>query len=734
MSGRRHTGRSDRGSVMVLVALWLPVLVIFAAFAIDVAHWFDYSRNLQNRADAAALAAGQSLGACLSTPTQAQIDGIGEVAQQYSGPPSGTPSGNLPYPPPDMAAFTPYYNQPNLTAGTPGNFYLRLNQTASYPTAGVSMGSDYCHATDPTDPTVCPAATFPNGCPIVDVRLTQANLPMFIPVFGFHPNITAHARVQLEGVGSEQGTAPIAVPDPAQTTCVTAQIVDESNGNVIRWQPLSKVANSSPPTWTAPFSLPLPATASGHQLQLQALFPDDCNAPNGSGDTYDDFSNGGGIVFINTYKPLPGSVAAATVGSVWLEQRGCTNPAESPNDPYFYSFTLSSSCKVRVHAMIDFPAGPSTNGAVVTMDGANATPMTANGSLGGHQKWYADFNIAPQSGRHTFVLSWFMSSDNTCKDATKAGNSNCQFNGGNPLQETFSAFDAGVPSNDSGPVIGAHVGCVLRSPPTCPLIDGAPTDGASSGVDSIPASGAGSTPTLQATFTLQGLQNSGQTDKAILLRSSVQLSKRTAAIDCGQGNGASGLSSAIVNGCPHSLTIFNGTTCVVLSSVNPLPSGARYVGPTEGISCVEPVPGNKTGPVNGAFAQRIGTQCDNWMPYAAGTGPKPTAANFPGDTRAMQLVITSPSDMSGSAPLIHILGFATFYVTGWDKDPYLPGKSAIPGCSGAAAHDEAYPYGGNAPNGAVWGHFIQYDPVGGNPNGQGCVIGAFGDCVSALTR
>ena len=44
--------------------------------------------------------------------------------------------------------------------------------------------------------------------------------------------------------------------------------------------------------------------------------------------------------------------------------------------------------------MIDFPAGPSTNGAVVTMDGANATTMTANGSLGGHQKWYADFDIA----------------------------------------------------------------------------------------------------------------------------------------------------------------------------------------------------------------------------------------------------------------------------------------------------------------------------------------------------
>jgi hypothetical protein len=164
-----------------------------------------------------------------------------------------------------------------------------------------------------------------------------------------------------------------------------------------------------------------------------------------------------------------------------------------------------------------------------------------------------------------------------------------------------------------------------------------------------------------------------------------------------------------------------------------LPSGARYAGPTEAISCADQVPGNKVS-IDKAIATRVGTQCDNWMPYAAGTGPKPTSANFPGDLRALQMVVTSPSDVAVKGALIHILGFATFYVTGWFHDPYLPGGSAIPGCAGAASHDEAYPNPGNAPNGAVWGHFVQYDPSGGNPNGQGCVIGAFGDCVPALTR
>src|SRR5216110_3060245 len=47
---------------MVFTAAALFPILFLAAFAIDVSHWWDYSRNLQNRADAAALAAGASFG------------------------------------------------------------------------------------------------------------------------------------------------------------------------------------------------------------------------------------------------------------------------------------------------------------------------------------------------------------------------------------------------------------------------------------------------------------------------------------------------------------------------------------------------------------------------------------------------------------------------------------------------------------------------------------------------
>ena len=129
---------SERGAVIVMVAIWLPVLALFVSFAVDFAHFFDYSRNLQNRADAAALAASVAYGnTCFSSPTAAQTDAIGKVAQQYAGPPIQNPGSpytvpnNLPYG--YSAVPTPYLNVPKLTKGTPQNFHMRLNSTRNWP-------------------------------------------------------------------------------------------------------------------------------------------------------------------------------------------------------------------------------------------------------------------------------------------------------------------------------------------------------------------------------------------------------------------------------------------------------------------------------------------------------------------------------------------------------------------------------------------------------------------------
>ena len=697
---------------MVFVAVLLPVLALFVSLAIDFGHFFDYSRNLQNRADAAALAAATQYGAtCFGTPTQAQLDAIGHAAQQYSGPPNGTPDANLPY---TFASVSNYQNQPNLSAGAPADLHMILNGAASWDKGGTSFSAgSVCSA----NYAVAPPASPPQ--PATDVWITQANLPLFFPLLGFKPNISAHARVQLQQAGSPAGVRPIAVPDPGQTPCLYARVFDQNTGNQVGASVKLTKTGASPPTFSA-FTGPVAVTTD--QLTVQAFLPDDCSAPDGSGTLYDAGAQGGGIVFINTYTPLPGSVSVPTRASVWLTPGGCTDANEaSKQDAYFYYFTQSTTCGVTVHAKVAFPSGQGAGGVAAVMDGdlANAKNMT---NVGGNE-WMTttSFLFGPRSGRHTFALSWFQSasSNNKCRtfnDATK-NNNPCFFDGGNPLQETFAAVDDGSdPPDDSGPVITGQIGCATGS--GCPSIGGLGTDGATAGVNTIPA---GTNPNLQVTFQLQGLSNSGRTDPPIVLRASVQSSKRTGLVDCGQ-NGANGDALAITNGCPHSVAIYNGSSCVIDPSLNPW-------------TCLRIVTGNRRQQIMNGFTNRIGNSCDNWQLYKQPNGPAPSA----GDPRAFTLIITSPNDLSAATNQpntnrVHILGFATFYVTGWDGDRWLPGNpQTIPGCASPTDKDEAYPGSGSS-NNQIWGHFVKFVDPAGTGTGQPCDPNTFGDCVAALTQ
>jgi Flp pilus assembly protein TadG len=57
----RDSAADERGAVLVIFVLFLPVLLLFAAFVLDVGHAFQLRRHLQSAADAAALAAAQEL-------------------------------------------------------------------------------------------------------------------------------------------------------------------------------------------------------------------------------------------------------------------------------------------------------------------------------------------------------------------------------------------------------------------------------------------------------------------------------------------------------------------------------------------------------------------------------------------------------------------------------------------------------------------------------------------------
>ena len=55
MTAARH---DERGQVIVLGAVMIPVFLLIAALVLDVGNWYTHKRQLQNRADAGAFAAG----------------------------------------------------------------------------------------------------------------------------------------------------------------------------------------------------------------------------------------------------------------------------------------------------------------------------------------------------------------------------------------------------------------------------------------------------------------------------------------------------------------------------------------------------------------------------------------------------------------------------------------------------------------------------------------------------
>lgn len=70
--------KSDRGSVLIIVAILIAVLLGFAAFAVDVGHLMVVKNELHNAADATALSAANHLfpprGPAVSSPTPPQPD------------------------------------------------------------------------------------------------------------------------------------------------------------------------------------------------------------------------------------------------------------------------------------------------------------------------------------------------------------------------------------------------------------------------------------------------------------------------------------------------------------------------------------------------------------------------------------------------------------------------------------------------------------------------------------
>jgi len=745
---RAVQAQDERGAVIVIVALALPVLLLFVMFAIDVAHWFDYSRNLQNRADAAALAAGVEYGGtCVSaTPSAARLAAIGQVAQNYAG---AGPTSDLyyPYVAPGLGPNATK-NIPNLKAGSLSHYHVLINsqnfwqrgQTSATQSFTMGVPSTVCSSLDEDG----------KRGPFTDVKVTQDSLPLFLPLFGIRPTISAHARVSLEQGIFENNIRPIAVRDDSAIPCVSVNFVNASTGTVIKTVALTKDASGDPnfPTsvlWDNPAgdTVSMPSAANLANVYVQA-FLNNCA---GNGDTYDSAS---GLSWINVYgsgTSSNGQAPQITTGGVFLT--GCVS-----NPGAFNQYFTSTSCVPGITAHVSFAPNVTLNttpalsqGKVVAVDTSTGTsyPLTWSGS---GTTWHTDNGPTVNGdGQHLFDIQATQTAGTV---PGKNGPTACGPGPGNPKpcttdlavqQQSFGACDGCGDPNESGPIVAVRV----RYPSAPQPLPNDPPQGSGENVFA-----AGSSPKLVVEVTVQGLHFDAPGQKATVLRPGVQTDHATGLVDCGQGNGASADANAITFGCP----LYGTADCNKVDFCAPLkiydpalhangvcdPELRETANPAFA-DCVQATSGQRRNKIPGTIANLIVSNnnvCspNHWPEYSA----NPTTFSFPpGDPRAITLIITSPADLSQNVT-VPIRNFATFYVTGWDTGGSIkkcnlpvPGNPAAMPPPAGGYGNEPYPDTGSS-NGAIWGHWIFYTDPNAGGLGTFCNPSSFGVCAPVLSR
>jgi len=178
MTGRlADAGSRERGSVLVMAALWMPILVLMASFVIDMGNWFEHKRHMQLQADAGAFAAGGLFSGCFGDAAAANTR-IDAEARKYAGDRTVTPRFNDQIGDPTKSVVTVRINKKLYQVGGPG----------------------------PDDTIEAAACT----AKMVDVKITEAGLPWFLGG-KIVSAINSRARVEMQQQGSSSKSLPVGV-------------------------------------------------------------------------------------------------------------------------------------------------------------------------------------------------------------------------------------------------------------------------------------------------------------------------------------------------------------------------------------------------------------------------------------------------------------------------------------------------------------------------------------------
>jgi Putative Flp pilus-assembly TadE/G-like len=698
MLGRGNI-RSERGAVVVMMAVMLVPIALLLAFAIETGWWWTHHRHLQTQADAAVFAGadGPWLPGCNDNPSDPSS--IVGKALVYSGDENRSPS-------------PPVYN---LQYSNATNVHALINSTDYWDKGGVdnSDGGSPC------------ATLFANNGHL-DVKMTEAGLPTF---FGTIPGFTSvdvhtHARVEIQQLASASGALPISLPDP-NPVAGEAYFVDESAGTspppIIARAPLTKnpinpaLLNGQYLTeWDAgAVSVPINDPKTGVVIAFSGRTnwdPDTgdlttiCNQTLIECYQGEDSGTYTGLWFIHGYSNSSGSPDKPALGDFSLKNVTC-------GDDSAPSFVLNGDCTVSASATIDF--GTATNIKVAldapgcpTGGNPKGCPMTSDGS--GRYTTMSNLPTIPSSaGPQPFTINW---SD---RDPLLKKN----YSGSFTDQRVYSA------NNDpafSGPIEYVKV-----------------TDSSTGNAASSVLFG---NPSLRVSVGIQsnvGTQ-SGVNDPPVKLR--VIGGSRNQSLDCDPNPpiapddpGYNNLWQELAYGCWPQYAPNTGQPCP--KSASALWSTGVAAFPW---TCVAVQTGSATNQVPKGLNLRIlGDETPSTCPALGQLGHNnwkydPDGDGIPdipdGDPRALFIFMTPFGTFTGNGSgTVPVTGFAEFYITGWTGQ----GQGFDNPCQGQG--DDTAP--GPA---TIVGHFMKYVPaLTGRGTGRSCVVtdpSILTPCLAVLTQ
>jgi hypothetical protein len=699
----------SRGATLVLFAIWLPVLALFGTFVLDVGNWFVHKRHLQTQADAGALAAGGSFNLCFGGSGASTT--ISDMARRYAGDPGASSVYNSQVGGSNRGSVTILINSKTYAVGGPG----------------------------PDDTVEGPPCT----AEMVDVKATEANLPLFLGVvpsflnLRLLPAINSHARVEIREEASSRGALPVGVPDVNPVAAI-ATFVDDSTGAA-----LSGCTDSATGVALPACTVPL---AKGITLGNGVVQWDSTGSvatvPIGVTNVGVRIALAGTALCNPTASPQCGAGISAAAGSALCSQvlvtcyeagtstslvriRGWSStpngaqpnppqprsvqltPGTGCSDPYFTS-DKEPCPNVRIAAHIDV-GSLAASSVIIKAFGGNCPNQGCTLVHGAGDLWTSgDIAIGTTGGIVPFRLDWEE------QTGTVTGLGTCNTRGNNPCKGTFSP----------NPIRRSYIASDALSGPI-KLLQVWNYDGGSPGTfwaDSFQSDASPNTHKLAIKLGMTASLGNAQSvsDPVVALR--VIGGSQNQSLDCDPNY--SNLYQELANGCRPTYSKNTGQACP--NSVTAL------WGSPQPWPCVAVQTGNATNQVpRGLNLRVLGDEKPNACPPAGQPGHNNWSLFpnlLPGDPRIIHVFLTPFGSFSGNgSTTVPVTNFATFYLTGWTGQ----GSGFNNPCQGNG--DDPVP---NNDPGTIVGHFIKYidalNTGGGGPNL--CDFNAFGNCVSVLTR